>query len=318
MKSVLCLTALAAGLAACERPAAPPPAPPAVQVRLTYGLALPWGADVAIQRARASSAYLGKALSAEVVPRLFGYEELAQAIGTGAVDIAFMPPLGYVIAARTGKVALLRRARHASRPEYRSVLFVRRDSKVDSVDDLKGKDVAWVQEGSASGNLFPRGWFFQHKLDPAVFFAHQEFLANHSEVCQAVYTGQAWAGASFTNATADFDKALVDGCQPSLGEKAADLKILFATDPIPNDVIAVRAGLDPAIIRSIGDALDRAADTEEGRAALQHGFASDGFLVAQDSDFDAVRRAVEAMPRAAPPAPAAPPPEAPSPAEAAK
>jgi phosphonate transport system substrate-binding protein len=297
--AIVALEILLAG--GCHSATPPPPEPPPAAVpKLVYGLALPLGPEVAIQRARASSAFFAKALGAEVEPRLFGYDELAQAVTSGTVDIAFLPPLGYVRAAQGGTITLLRRARHASRADYRAVLFTRRDSPVRRLEDLKGKDVAWVQDGSASGNLLPRAWMLDHGLDPATFFAQQKFLANHAEVCQAVYAGQAWSGASFTNASGpDVEHAAVDGCQGALGERIADLRIVFATDPLPNDVIAVRSSLSPELRAKIGDVLDHLPDSEEGRAALADGFASDGFVPVSDADFAGVRRALELLPKSA-------------------
>ena len=292
MKLAFGVTAVAVTLVACH--AAPAP-PPAARPQLVFGLALPWGPAVGIERARVATAYLAKALDADVVPKLFSYEELARALDDGKVDIAFIPPFGYVKAAAGGRLTLVRRATHEGLPDYRAVLFTRRDSAIKSLDDLKGKDVAWVREGSASGNLFPRAWLLQHHLQPATFFAHEQFLGSHNDVCRAVYTGEAWAGASFTDARTDFDHAKVDGCEPALGDKVSDLKIVFATDPIPNDVIAVSAKLSPALTAKLAHALDQLPGSEDGRRVLRDGFASEGFVAVSDADFNVVRQALAVL-----------------------
>ncbi len=284
------------GCARTESPSSKPAAPaPQGMPTLVLGLPLPWGTTVGLKRAQVAGAYLAKALDAHVDPRLFSYGDLAKALDAGQVDIALLPPFGYVLAAAGGRVRLVRRAKHDGVATYRSILFVRKDSGISSLADLKGKSVAWVREGSASGNLFPRAYLLEHHLDPATFFSSQEVLASHSDVCRAVFDGKVAAGASFTDAWNDFDHATIDGCVPALGANVKELQILFATDPIPNDVIAVSSRLRAGLVARLGAVLDAMSTTPEGRRALADGFASQGFVPVADVDFDPVREALSVL-----------------------
>lgn len=303
---------LIALVAACREPAppapppqsaAPPPPAPVVEVpkqKLTYGVAMPLGAAFEAERARATQEFLAEALDAEVSARLYSYDDLTKALVEGTVDIAFSSPLVYVRAANQAKLGLVRKALHGDKPNYRSVLFVRRDSKVATLADLKGRDIAFVRGGSASGNLYPRAYLLGEGVTPETYFAQVSSLSSHATVCDAVFSGEVQVGASFTNGDGDVSAMPLDGCLPSLKEKAADLQVIFASDPIPNDVVVVRSGFPEALAVKLGTALDALASSEDGQKILDEAFAAEGFVPVADADFASVRKVTRLIPGALP------------------
>jgi ABC-type phosphate/phosphonate transport system substrate-binding protein len=91
------------------------------------------------------------------------------------------------------------------------------------------------------------------------------------------------------DAGAVYDSAL--RVAANAGERTGDLAILATTGPIPHDAIAVRAGLDEALVRRIQVALVNLSATEAGRriiAASRKGLT--GCAPAADSVYDPVRR----------------------------
>lgn len=294
------VAALVVLTAACQAPQPPPPAappPPAPRPELTYGVSMHLGAAFEAERARATREFLESALDAKIEPRLYGYDELAAGLADGTVDIAFSTPLVYVRAAKqNARLGLVRKALHGGKPGYRSVFFVRRDSGFKTIQDLAGRDVAFVKGGSASGNLFPRAHLLGKGFDPETFFGRISLLSSHATVCDAVYAGDVQVGASFTNADGDLSVMTLDACLPSLGDKAEDLRVIFASEPIPNDVVVVRAGFPQELSDKLAAALDALATSESGRKVLAEAFASDGFVPAHDSSFGVVRQAIELLP----------------------
>ena len=257
---------------------------------LQFGIALPHGTFMDAQTAVKVGAYMSKVLGQPVEPRLFSYDDLADAVVSGAVDIAYMPPLAYVEAARRAKVTLVRKSLHQGTPTYVSVVFVRKDSPVKSIKELKGKTIAWVQKGSASGNLVPRAWFRAHNIDLQTFFKDQLYLADHEKVCEAVYNLDVDSGASFADPhPASSTPEIVDGCRDALGDRVNNLRIIFSSTALPNDVIVVKAGAPAALASKLSDMLDHLGDSDEGKAVLKDGFHSDSFVAVSDDEFTSIR-----------------------------
>ena len=68
------------------------------------------------------------------------YIGIVEALGTGTIDFALIPPFAYILAnKKNGTEALLTSINKHDEPGYYSVLLVRPDSGIEKVEDLKGK-----------------------------------------------------------------------------------------------------------------------------------------------------------------------------------
>src|SRR5688572_2260728 len=138
---------LAAGLASAGEPAAAP---------LSFGIAQPYG-DAHARKARAQlEPFLSKALGSKVTVAVYGSGEvLGEALVAGKVDLAWITPLAFVLAAKKNAevVAVSKAVREGGGIYYRSALVVKAGSGFKTLDDLAGKRVAWVSKSSASGYL---------------------------------------------------------------------------------------------------------------------------------------------------------------------
>ncbi len=221
------------------------------------------------------------------------YDSLAVALAAGKVDIAFLSPLAFVRATDQGKVqAVLRAVRHG-RDTYRSVLFARRDTRLDSLEALgraHNLRAVWVDASSATGYMFPKAMMVQRGLDPAGLFSSQDFLGSHDAVCQAVAEGRAEVGATFLNDPAATE---VQGCRAVLGEEVSLLRVIAATEDIPNDVLAVREGFPPEAKGRLMIGATLLGSSEEGKRTLQLAFHAEGFSQIKRDDYEVVRKAVE-------------------------
>jgi len=82
-----------------------------------------------------------------------------EALRNGDVDISFMGALPFVLAeAQMGAEPLLSEVYRGS-PTYKGRVFVRRDSGITSLADLRGRDIAFADPISESGYLFPLDLF---------------------------------------------------------------------------------------------------------------------------------------------------------------
>lgn len=270
--------------------APPPPAPPAAPTPLLYAAPMVQGTEVGVQRARVVAEFLSEALGRPVEARLFAYEQLGRSVAEGKADVAVLPPLDFLRASAGGKLVPVRQALHGGASQYRPVLFVRADrAGATTVESLRGLSVAWVREGSASGWLMPRFALSQLGIDPDTFFGKPTQHASHSEVCEAVLAGRSEVGASFTDASTARADARVIACEPVLGERVSELRIVEVFAPLPTEVVAVRSDVEIPVRDALSKALDSLAETVAGRHVLREGFASDGFVPPDDASFAGLR-----------------------------
>ena len=224
------------------------------------------------------------------------YTTVIEAMGSGQVDVGWLAPFAYVLAHdRNGSQLLFASLRQGSKT-YRSQIIARADSGINSINDLRGKKFAFVDPASASGFLFPNYTLAQMGIDYKTFFSDTIFAGGHDKVVIAVYNKQVDAGATFgqnidTGPPTDA-RTLVTNTLPDVMQV---VKPIAQTAPIPNDTVSVRSGLDPALVKLIGDGLLYVQSTPDGQKALKDLYGIDGLGPASDSDYDIVRNAARVL-----------------------
>lgn len=255
---------------------------------LTLGMTRPVGRSVADASQAALDAYLSQKLGGPVVTRVFDSPiSLAAALVDGEIEAAWMTPLAYIRAAERATIVPVVKLSRGGFTTYRSVIFAKK-GRVRSLRDLKGKRMAWVGRGSASGRLFPEVHLRKLGTDPGTFFSAQIEGSDHREVCLAVLNGAAEAGATLSDEVHPGQNPVVDGCREA-GLDATKFQIVERTDPIPNDVIAARKDLPQVVVDHFRDALLELGTTPEGIQETKDIFQADGFASVIDEDFSVVR-----------------------------
>ncbi len=119
-------------------------------------------------------------------------------------------------------------------------------------------------------------------IDPERGFKETIFAGSHEKVIAAVLLGSAAAGATYEGAVA---------MAKAQGFPTFDLEVLARTDPIPHDAIAVRVGLDDALVKGIRTALVELDRSPAGRQVILRSRRKlTGYAPADDSLYDVVRR----------------------------
>lgn len=278
---------------------------PAAQLR--FGLSsAPTSPEKAAGQAKAIEPYLSKALARPVSVTVNPtFEGLATDLAEGKLDAAWMPPFTFVRAAsQNPKIQPLAKAIRNGAPLYISVLFSRAAKNPLTLGDFKGKKVAWVDPASTSGYLFPLAMLKEQGIDAGAWFKEQATLGSHAAVCKAVAGGKYDLGATFSDVPAEGGQLALDGCRGHTDIKK--LAVVDVAGTVPNDVIAVRADLDPEDVKRVKQAVLGLSDNKDGAALLKVVFEADGFEGSDVGDFDSVRKAWLAL-QAAPAAPAASP-----------
>ncbi len=224
------------------------------------------------------------------------YTAVIEAMGVGQVDVAWLATFAYVLAHdKYGVEVILTTIRQGSKA-YRSQIITRSDSGIRTLDDLRGKRFAFVDSASASGFLYPVALLAKSNIDYKSAFAETVNAGGHDKVVIAVYNRQVDAGATFGNSIetgAPTDaRTLVASTIPDVMEQVIPIAV---TDPIPNDTVSLRRGLDPGIARRIRDGLLKLSENPDGQKLLRDLYNINGLAEASDADYNSVREAARVL-----------------------
>lgn len=213
------------------------------------------------------------------------YVGLVEAMGTGRIDIGLFGPSALVQAIdRYDAEVILASVRRGS-TTYKSQFNVRCDSDIESFEDLRGKTIAFVDPGSASGYQFPFTFLkSEFGIDPDSDM-ETIFAGSHDASVLAVYNGDVDVATSFNDA-----RTAIEGDFPDVMEQVC---VLGYTSDIPNDGVTVRSGLDPDLVMQIQQALIDIAQTEEGKVLTEALFNVTEFAPIDSATYDPVRQVLQ-------------------------
>ena len=167
------------------------------------------------------------------------YAGVIEAMRQDKVDIAWFGPLSYVLAEQeAGAEAFATGVRtKTGKSTYKSILVVPGDSTVQSIQDLKGKNVAFVDPASTSGGLVPSYLVLKATgQKPKDFFGKLTYAGSHDAAGMAVKNKT--VDAAGTN-DITYNKMLNKGL---ISEQSN--RILLESEPIPGSPLAYRQELD--------------------------------------------------------------------------
>ncbi len=251
-----------------------PTTPSAVGPPLRFGLSPALGADLARTHGEAMASYLSGRLSRTVLTTVFAdYRTLADSVISGEVNVGWMPPLAMISVLRRGG-GILASSQRRGASNYRAAIVVRDDSPYQTLTDLRGRDLAWVDRQSASGYRVALAMLADAFDERSPSLGREHFHGSHRAVCEAVANG--WADAGATYASLGPDGAIATaGWLDVLGERAGELRLLSLSPPIPSDGIAHRPGLDQTLQNELRTLLLSMAGDDCGRALLADIFNAD-------------------------------------------
>ena len=217
------------------------------------------------------------------------YSGIIEAMRSGEAEVAWLGPLSYVLASQRANaeaIAVQLLEEGTKDPTYQSFIITRKDSGVRSLEDLKGKNFAFVDPASTSGNLFPRQAFKEAGMDPDEDLAEATFAGGHDASALAAANGDVDAGAV---ASTTFESMIAEGI---LNEN--DVRKIWESDPIPESPIAVRGDLSPEAKDKIKEAFVGMRPEDVGEEEISPDGAV-GYVAARDSDYDVIRRLARSL-----------------------
>lgn len=182
----------------------------------------------------------------ELVPAP-SYGTVIEGLLSDGVDLAELGPASYGIARSRGAritpfASFALRKPPGSEPasSYRSLLIVRRERGLDSIEALRGASLSLTDPASTSGAILPRQAISRltgQSLE--TYFQRLSFAGSHDRAIEAVQKKR--VDAAFV-ASSRLDEALRQGTVHT-----DEMKIIWQSPPIPYDPFVLRDRLCPAL-----------------------------------------------------------------------
>lgn len=227
--------------------------------------------------------YLSDQLNAPVTLHVAkDYQTHVDMIGRDEIDFAYIGPALYVeLVGKYGTKPLLARQAIGGKSVFHGKIFVRSDSPIQSMADLKGKRFAFTETHSTMGYLMPRYLLWQAGI-PVQDFSSYKFLGDHVNVVLGVLSGNYDAGAVKEDVFYQY--------------QARGLREIATTEPISDHLFVASRHLADAKRQQLQKILLQAHLDSRGAAALQSLTPSvTGMTAVQDSDYDNLRRVLAAV-----------------------
>ena len=231
------------------------------------------------------SGKIGVAIEFTVLSR---YGNILETFKTAGMDGAFFGSFtGALAIGRLGVVPVARPVNLDGNSTYQGFIFVRKDSGIETAEQMRGKSVAFVDKATTAGYLFPLAWLKGQgiKESPKDFFSESYFSGSHDAAIQSI-----------------LDKKHAIGCAKStIWERVRkesprvdqELKILARSLQVPSNGLCVRKDLKPELRDALQRALLGLEADAEGRRVLER-FQALRFIATGAEDYAPVQRLAEA------------------------
>lgn len=206
---------------------------------------------------------------------------LAVAMGSGQLDLAWMGPWGYVIANNSTDCQAIATVKYDDKPVYHAIIIASASANIGKFpEDSKGMSISFTDVGSTSGWLIPT-WYAKEvwKIDPKTFWQYREG-ATHGANEVAVQSGQ-------VELATDFDRNR-NAMIATGAVKPEATRIVWTSDPLPNDAIAVPKGTTVERIAQIQSTLT-SMTAEQAKTLLPNRYT--GFVPATHASYERIEKA---------------------------
>ena len=198
----------------------------------------------AVARLQGLQAYMARELRTPFrVFRGSDYAAVVEALRAGHSELAYLGPASYGLARRVmGEriIPIFRYIDNEGMEGYHSVMIVRTDSPIRTLDDMRGKTLGFSDPNSTSGFQVP-GWFLRRQgMDPASYFSRTGFTGSHEQGVMTVINGTFDAAVlSYSNERHNtFQRMVEKGMIPE-----GAVRVIWKSPLIPNAPIVMRTDL---------------------------------------------------------------------------
>lgn len=211
------------------------------------------------------------------------YSAAVEAMISKKADVSFMSPLPYVLANKYSGVEAVLGEIYDGKPYYYSKIFVRKNSGIKKISDLKGKTIAYVDPISSSGFMYPHDIFIRAGLvnggvdkPEGGFFRRVYFAGGDQQAINSMVGGFV--------AAAGVSQYALNLLRPEQRDKVV---AIAQSARIPSHNVVIRRGLDPEIKRKFIAAMMK-MNRPENRRLVRALYGTDGYVKVDHSRYKLV------------------------------
>ncbi len=216
------------------------------------------------------------------------YSEMIESIDQNKVDFAFLTAMTYVIAEKKSGVKVLLK-KVWDEPFYYSIIITK-NLKINGLKDLKGKKIAFVDANSTSGYLHPMMALKKNKIEQSQL-GKVLFSGNHAASVELLEKGEVDAVAVFS----DDKKGKNSAWQKYAKNPKTPFKVLWTSDPIPNDPLIVRKDFYnayPKLTHNLMFSLIDLLDEKRDNPSIKKYFGAHSLVPSTSRQYEPVRELV--------------------------
>ena len=226
--------------------------------------------------------YLSKKTGVDVkFTVLSRYGNLVDRFEKEKMDGAFFGSFtGAVAIYKLGVIPVARPVNLDNTSTYHGYIFVRKDSNIKNVKDMKGKTMAYVEKSTTAGYVFPLAYLREHGVaTPEKYFREYYFAGSHDAAIDAVLNKKADIGAA--------KHSIYDRVKKENSKIEQELVIIAESPPVPSNGLCVRRDLEETLKKKLKDALLGIHTDPDGQTVLKQ-FGVLKFIETTEKDYEPV------------------------------
>lgn len=185
------------------------------------------------------------------------YSSFDKKLAAGHFDFALPNPYQTINAADHGYKIF---GKMGDDKNFRGIILVRKDSDINSIDDLRGKTVSYPAPTALAATMMPQWYLYEHGLDIKKDIKNSYVGSQESSIMN-VYLGKSAAASTWPMPWEAFIKE-----HP---EVAKEVTIKWETPSMLNNGLVARKDVPDAIVQQVAQIITTLHTHEEGRKILQ-------------------------------------------------
>lgn len=254
--------------------------------------AIPFESQALLQAAyKPITESLSKSLHCPVQLQMFSnYTAGIEAMRAGKLDVSDFGPLSYVLAAKVAHAQAIVSfgTKQGKLDSYYASIVTPSSSGIKTLQQVRGKTFAYSDPASTSGYLYPAYGLMRAGINYKSGIK-ATFAGSHTSSYEALRNKKVDAG--------ELNSTQIAAAKEQGMYHDGDFRTLWKSGPIPQDPIAVRTGLSPALKKKITSGLlniDFTKFPKKAKLGLDDA-AADRLVRVDDSTYDGIRKLVKTL-----------------------